>query len=96
MRSTGHEGTIELKFADTKEPNLKSLCRGNQKAALLEYYEGGGKRRFALCYCNGYVYIWHTEDFRKSLLGDGKSWTTRVPWETVHLDLWLTRHLEVR
>jgi hypothetical protein len=89
------EGTIELKFAKTKVPNLRSLCRGNQKAALLEYFEGGGRRRFALCYGYGEVFLWDTSDYRRALRQDNaEDWTAKFPLEHPDFSAWLLSELE--
>lgn len=88
------EGTIELKYAKTKEPNLKALCRGNQKAALLDYSMAGGRRRFALCYCNGFVYTWSTKDYVHSLRTDGRGWTDQRKLSDPDLSRWLMSRLE--
>ena len=90
------EGTIELKYTTTKSPNLRSLCRGTQKAALLEYFEGGGRRRFALCYANGTVYLWDTADYRRALRQDNaEDWTSNFPLEHPDFSAWLCSELEV-
>ena len=94
MRDRDNEGTIELKFAKTKEPNLKTLVRGNQKAALIDYSAGGGRRRFALCYCDGLVYLWSTKDYLASLRGDGRGWTDRIGFNDPRLCVWLIERLE--
>lgn len=96
MRDGSGEGTIELKFARTAEPNLKSLMRGNQKASLLDYFEAGGRRRFALCYCNGMVYFWRTVDFVGSIKTDGKRWTDRCAMAYPRWDLKLPEWLEMK
>ena len=91
------EGTIELKFTETAVPNLKALCRGTQKAALLEYFEGGGRRRFALCYANGNVYLWNTVDYRKALRESTPGgWTSWFPLEHDDFSAWLASELEVQ
>lgn len=61
---TTPEGTIELKYFKPNEKiNLASAkLRGNQKAAHLEYWKAGGKRRFLFAYHNGVVYAWNTEN----------------------------------
>jgi hypothetical protein len=64
------EGTIELKFCDTELPNLKVLCRGSQKSSLLEYFEAGGRRRFALCYSKGDVFLWDTIAYALAIRND--------------------------
>jgi hypothetical protein len=89
-----YEGTIELKFCETQVPNLRALCRGTQKAALLEYFEGGGRRRFALCYAHGDAFLWDTMDFRKALLqNDPGHWTSRFPLEHPDFSAWLCAEL---
>lgn len=94
MRDRDNEGTIELKYAKTKEPNLKALVRGNQKAALIDYSAGGGRRRFALCYCDGFVYLWSTQDYVASILKDGRGWTDRFGLNDPRLSAWLVERLE--
>jgi hypothetical protein len=94
MRDRDNEGTIELKYAKTKEPNLKALVRGNQKAALLEYSAGGGRRRFALCYCDGFVYLWSTAAYVASIRGDGRGWSHRMALNDPRLSSWLVERLE--
>lgn len=93
LRDQSGEGTIELKYADTQKPNLRALSQGTQKAAILEYSQAGGQRRFALCYCNGYVYLWDTDDYRKAILGDGTEWTDVIRWDSEVLCNWLVSHL---
>ncbi len=89
------EGTIELKFAKTELPNLKALCRGTQKAALLEYYAAGGRRRFALCYCNGDAFLWDTRAYFRALRDESLlTWTSRKPLEAEGFTYWLENHLE--
>lgn len=83
------EGIAELKYAETELPNMKALCRGNQKAALLEYSQAGGQRWFALCWCRGYVYLWCTKDFAASLRGDGRGWTAYKNMSDPDFALWL-------
>ena len=95
-RKSGLEGTIELKFDERRAPNLKSLLRGNQMAALLEYSQAGGTRRFALCWCNGKVYLWNTEAFQRAILGYENSWTDLWEWSAEGLSEWLLAHLEVK
>lgn len=81
-----------MKFDDRREPNIKTLLRGTQQSALLEYYEAGGRRRFALCYCKGLMFLWNTEDFRRAIIGEKLSWTSErrwfnkeeQPWELTH------------
>jgi hypothetical protein len=85
------EGTIELKYAGTVEPNLRSLARGSQKSALLDYYEAGGRRRFALCYTQGRVFFWDTPAFFRSLVGDGKGWTDSFRLDGPEFRGWLKR-----
>jgi hypothetical protein len=87
------EGTIELKYTDTGLPNLRSLARGTQKAALLDYYAAGGARRFALCYANGRVYIWDTTMFARSLLGEGRDWSSSIELKDPRFALWLLEAL---
>lgn len=74
------EGTIELKYDVRREPNITSLLRGNQKTALLDYHAAGGTRRFALCYCNGGIFLWNTKDFRDAVLGMKNNHTAARPW----------------
>jgi hypothetical protein len=90
------EGTIELKYSDSLEPNLRSLARGTQKAALLNYFLAGGKRRFALCYCKGRVYLWNTADFATSIRGQGRSWTSSRLLIASDFADWLVEELRVR
>lgn len=65
------EGTIELKyFKPTEKPNLNSAkMRGNQKAAHLDYWKAGGKRRFVFAFHNGTLYVWNTESAARAILG---------------------------
>lgn len=99
LRNTGMsapvEGTIELKYAETELPNLRALTRGTQKAALLEYSQAGGRRRFALCWCSGYAYLWNTADFAKSIRGDGQGWTSYQNIMSPEFPLWLTGQLAI-
>lgn len=91
------EGTIELKYCETELPNLKVLCRGVQKAALLEYFEGGGRRRFALCYTHGEVFLWNTVDYRRALREESLlCYTSRLPLEHPDFSAWLHSELEVQ
>lgn len=87
------EGTIELKHCDTALPNLRSEVRGIQKAALMDYYEAGGRRRFALCYAQGTVYLWDTPAFFRSLLGDGRGWRSSCQLDAPDFREWLRRNL---
>lgn len=89
------EGTIELKYTETQLPDLRTLCRGTQKAALIDYFDAGGRRRFALCYCNGEVFFWNTAAFLRAIVSDSlMSYTSRVGFESVDFRDWLTRMLE--
>lgn len=65
------EGTIELKFFGPKEtPNLNTAkTRGNQKAALIEYYQAGGRRRWVFAYHNEAIYIWDTHNAYLAITG---------------------------
>lgn len=88
------EGTIELKFCETELPNLKSLCRGNQKAALLDYFEGGGRRRFALCYSKGDVFLWDTIAYAQALRNDSLiGFNARIPLADPSFCSWLCQWL---
>jgi hypothetical protein len=65
------EGTIELKFFKANEKiNLNSAkMRGNQKAAHLDYFNSGGKRRFVFAYQKGQLYVWNTEGAALAIRG---------------------------
>ena len=87
------EGTVELKYSETLEPNLRNLARGTQKAGLLNYHAAGGKRRFALCYCKGRVYLWNTQDYSIAIRGDGRNWTSSKMLDDPEFTEWLVREL---
>lgn len=99
IRNTGmcapEEGTIELKYARTELPNLRALARGTQKAAVLEYHQAGGRRRFALCWCRGYAYLWNTQDYAKSLREEGRGWTSYKNIADPDFPIWLRGQLAV-
>jgi len=85
------EGTIELKYERRKSLDLKTLVNGNQKSALIEYYQAGGRRRYALCYHARLVYIWNTQDFYNTILGKPK-FTDFISFDHQKLVLWLLSH----
>lgn len=85
---TQAEGTIELKFDRKAKLNLKPLMRGSQISALLDYFEAGGQRRFALCYHNGILYWWNTADLVKEVLGNPGSWTAKRLWNEADEQPW--------
>lgn len=92
-----NEGTIELKIAKTELPNLRSLCRGTQKASLIDYFEAGGRRRFALCYAHGMVFLWDTLAYRRALLSESLlTYTSQHPLEHTDFVKWLSKELEVK
>jgi hypothetical protein len=95
LNVVNREGMIELKYTGTLLPNLRSLARGTQKAALLEYHEAGGRRRFALCYAGGTVYLWNTVQFAKALRGDGRGWTASCELKSPVFRAWLHRELTI-
>jgi hypothetical protein len=87
------EGTIELKFAETELPNLKALCRGTQKAALLDYHQAGGRRRFALCYSKGDVFLWDTNAYFNALRVEGLLGFKRISLADPSFCPWLCQWL---
>lgn len=87
------EGTIEIKYADTKHPNMRSLMRGTQKAALLDYYEAGGARRFGLAYCGGEAYLWDTSGLALAIREDGFGWNDYCSLASPEFRGWLKRML---
>jgi hypothetical protein len=78
------EGTVEFKYSRTKSyPRLATLLKRSQPASLLEYFAGGGRRRFCLCYAMGYSYFWDTEAMYRAILGKNSpassEWTSCIP-----------------
>lgn len=73
----GMEGTLELKVHKTKSPNLMTLMRGSQKAGILDYYQGGGSRRFVASYDlrQEMIFLYSTAEAVASLLGKDSSRT---------------------
>lgn len=74
------EGTVEFKFKNVKgEPRLDgSVMRGNQKAALIEYHEMGGGRRWVLT-CNGagVVRLYNTRKAVGAVKGSREDYTDK-------------------
>jgi hypothetical protein len=56
------EGTIELKHFKPKEKLDLSgpKVKGTQKAALIEYYQAGGKRRWYVVYRDEVIFVYPT------------------------------------
>jgi hypothetical protein len=84
---------MELKFASTQLPNIRTLMRGTQKAALLDYHEAGGTRRFALAYCQGETFVWDTSGLALAIRGDGFGWNSSCKLESPEFRSWLKRML---
>lgn len=65
------EGTIEFKFF---KPNEKldlssSKTKGTQKAALIDYYQAGGRRRWFIAMKGTTIYMWPTWKAVDAILG---------------------------
>lgn len=91
------EGTIELKYFKPREKlSLKSAkVRGNQKAALIDYHQAGGNRRYILAYQEGVIYFWTTSDAVKCMTGgDEISYSFTLRGREEQLGHWLAEMMK--
>lgn len=65
------EGTLELKYFKPRDKlDLSgSKVRGVQRAALMEYHQAGGTKRWFVAYHDGVVHIWPTHKAFLALQG---------------------------
>jgi len=98
-RKSGMDTQVELKFCKTRTPNLNTLMKPTQKASIIDYQRGGGRKRVVLvCSNKGVVFFYSTK-----AVVDYLTKNTEYATEVNHIEdsensllfrLWLPRILE--